>query len=525
MSIANSGMTLFSNNDNEGNWDSGTDGPDAYNNAIQGTNSESWQVSKNSTETGTLTIATNMGTSKYFTFYMSSNLAPYYTDIRVNVRTDTNNYEQFIVATSAARKISGDFHPIVLQFGQGTITGTLNKTSIADIQIIVNNSASGNIRSVINNWIDAMWYGSSRTLTGTTTSDKLFAESQITDTSGSDRYDGCAELYKGALAFQTDLIMNTTTGNSYSETINFAGGYNTNDAYTISITGTSVWKSTNLIGVDGAKVSVVSSSATVFSIDGGGVSNGGTHIFGSGQNIKNAVFSNTTAITQGACNFENNTINTSGLVTVSSTGTCTNNLFSKGTASASLLLADLSHAPNNTFISDGSNHAVELSSIGSGTMSWSGNTTSYDVGSSGSPVTPTNTGNEDIYVNVAAGTLTINVATGATTPSIRSAGATINVVAGLVNFSFALSPSLTSYEWRLYYVTAIGSMTGAVEKAGEETATADNQSYSYSYSSDQPIAVQIINQPNNDYEESISYYTLGSTNQDVSINLKKDINN
>ena len=78
MAIVNSGMTLYTDNDNEGGW-GGTDGPDDYNNAIQGTNSESWQVSKNATETGTLTKSANMGTPKYFTFYMSSNLAPYYT--------------------------------------------------------------------------------------------------------------------------------------------------------------------------------------------------------------------------------------------------------------------------------------------------------------------------------------------------------------------------------------------------------------------------------------------------------------
>ena len=53
MAITNSGMTLYTDNDNEGGW-GGTDGPDDYNNAIQGTNSESWQVSKNSTDIGTL---------------------------------------------------------------------------------------------------------------------------------------------------------------------------------------------------------------------------------------------------------------------------------------------------------------------------------------------------------------------------------------------------------------------------------------------------------------------------------------
>ena len=54
MTVSLSGMTLHTNNDNEGGW-GGTDGPDDYNNSIEGSNSESWQVSKNSVENAILT--------------------------------------------------------------------------------------------------------------------------------------------------------------------------------------------------------------------------------------------------------------------------------------------------------------------------------------------------------------------------------------------------------------------------------------------------------------------------------------
>ena len=257
MAVSNSGMTLYTDNDNESGW-GGTDGADAYNNAIQGTNSESWQVSKNATETGTLTLSGNFGaTAKYFTFYMSSNLAPYYTDVRLNVRTDTSNYEEWIIATTTDRKVSGDFHPIVAQFGQGTTTGTLDKTSIADIQVILDNSTSGNIRSVINNWIDTMWYGTGRTIGGTTASDSLFMESHTLDTTTNDSYDGCSELYKGALTYQTDVTITTTSGNSYGETVIFASGYNTDDTYTILVTGTSDFQASNYLGGDSG-VTVIS---------------------------------------------------------------------------------------------------------------------------------------------------------------------------------------------------------------------------------------------------------------------------
>jgi len=50
MTVALAGMSLHTDNDNEGNW-GGTDGADTYNVSIQGSNSESWQVSKNASET------------------------------------------------------------------------------------------------------------------------------------------------------------------------------------------------------------------------------------------------------------------------------------------------------------------------------------------------------------------------------------------------------------------------------------------------------------------------------------------
>lgn len=206
-------------------------------------------------------------------------------------------------------------------------------------------------------------------------------------------------------------------------------------------------------------------------------------------------------------------------------GTLNSCKFINSTTAQSVIAADLNQVNNCEFTSDGSNHAVELTSIGSGTMTWTGKLTGYDAGVAGSPVTPTSTGNEAIYVNVGAGTLTINVAEGADIPSIRSAGATVNVVAGQRTFTFTLNPSITNYEWRIYEVSAIGSLGGAVEVAGQESATQDNQAYNYSFTAPQAIAVQIISQPNNDFVEAIEYFTLGDANQSVTINLQTDNNN
>jgi len=119
------------------------------------------------------------------------------------------------------------------------------------------------------------------------------------------------------------------------------------------------------------------------------------------------------------------------LVTVG-TGAFTDCQFINSTASASAITADLEDLTGCYFESDGSNHAVELTSIGGGSMDWDNTLSGYVAGAAGSPASTSSTGNEAIYVNVGSGTLTINVQTGASVPSIRTAGATVNVVAGAV---------------------------------------------------------------------------------------------
>jgi hypothetical protein len=217
------------------------------------------------------------------------------------------------------------------------------------------------------------------------------------------------------------------------------------------------------------------------------------------------------------------TLRSTNLITLNG-ATLTNCLIDVNRGASSVLAATLNNMTGCTFNSDGSNHAVELNSIGAGSMTWNNQLSGYVAGSTGSPVTPTSTGNEAIYVNVGSGTLTINVAAGATIPSIRSAGATVNVVAGLSELAFTVSPSITGYEYRIYTVTAAGSLAGATEVQGQESATQDNQSYSYTYSAGVVYAIQILPHAN-DYEESVTYYNASPNDQNVTINLKPDINN
>lgn len=109
-------------------------------------------------------------------------------------------------------------------------------------------------------------------------------------------------------------------------------------------------------------------------------------------------------------------------------GSFTDCLFANSTAASSVAASSLNLLDSCSFVSDGSNHAVDLGTVAtSTTMNWNSLATGYAV-------TDGTTGNETILVNVAAGqTLTINVAAGATTPSIRNTGTgTVSVVAGQV---------------------------------------------------------------------------------------------
>ena len=98
------------------------------------------------------------------------------------------------------------------------------------------------------------------------------------------------------------------------------------------------------------------------------------------------------------------------------------------------------------FVSDGTGHGLEIT----GTAA---NMTLTNCTWSGYAASDGDTGNEAIYVNIASGTMDLNI-DGGGTPSVRSAGATVNVVSGQVVFGFnvknAAGASVTGYEWRLY---------------------------------------------------------------------------
>jgi len=405
MAITNSGMTLYADHDSQETW-VGTDDLDDYNMSIQGTNSESWIVSKNATETGVMTLSANMGTSKYFTMWMKSDLDNYYTSITVELEDTAADSELFTIADSTDRDVTGEFHSSCMQFGQGTSTGTLDRTIIDTLNVEVNNSTSGNIRSVTNNWMDTMHYGDGRIIAGTTASDELFLESHVADTATSDEYDGCSELFPSGLAFQTDIIINTSTGNSYGETISFVYSRNTDNIYTVDVTGTAAFKGTVLIGQDGAIVGFDSTASTSFSWVGGGITNGGDIKFKSGETNSGLVLT--------ACNeVDTNGATLSGTTITDTTETTTGSLLVNSSTEGNAItdMQFKSYAAN-------SRYAVY---VAAGVTAFTMDNWQFDD--------PNNTVDYAVYWAGVAGTLTISSTNGTNllTSGCTSAGGTIAI--------------------------------------------------------------------------------------------------
>lgn len=96
---------------------------------------------------------------------------------------------------------------------------------------------------------------------------------------------------------------------------------------------------------------------------------------------------------------------------------------------------DAANISDSSFSSSGTGHAIQINGTAAA-MTLSGVSFVGYAGANGS------SGNEAIYVNIASGTVTLNIAGGGTVPSIRTAGATVNVVAGAtVTFTGIVSGS------------------------------------------------------------------------------------
>ena len=549
-------LHLVDSADTETGW-SGNSGEQDLEVYIQGSGtpaSYTWQSGKNSIKTADFTHATGVDASSYtyphLYFWMRDDVFPFSEDKTTGTTNNSGLMVEITLSNNATKKWHiaganswrGEWKNFMLDLSNtsdlysSSGTWDLSANNIDTIEWQVDLSNSGVIRIIDNTWQDVLRVGEGLKATGTAF-DMLDISS--IDSSLANMY-GILQSQNGVLFMQGKLQVGdgatTTTFNSEGEQVIFidpssaglggasVGSLNPN-LYEIKATGSGCdfsVKSSVIVGSGLAtfKLDLGDSALNSLTFIGNTITNANAIIMlsdASKTEVTGNSFNSATSISIGACIFNNNVINNSGNITASSAN-FNYNTINNSTATSAVTLADLAYTIKNTYNSSGTGHAVELTALGSGTMSW-------DNQESGYASTDGSTGNETIYVNVSSGTLTINVVSGASTPTIRTAGANITVVSGSYDFTFIVNPSITGYEYRIYTVTAIGSLAGASEVQGIETATQDSYTYNYVYTSDQPIAVQIIAQPNHDYEEKIEYYTLIEADQNQTINLLNDINN
>ena len=182
------------------------------------------------------------------------------------------------------------------------------------------------------------------------------------------------------------------------------------------------------------------------------------------------------------------------------------------TASAA---SDVGNFTDCTFVSDGSNHAIDLGTVSSSaSYSWNNYLTNY-ASSNGS------TGNEAIKVNVATSqTLTINVGTGYDTPSVYNTGSgTVNVVSSstlTINIVDADGNAITD----ACEVTVVrNSDTTTLYNA--ESVTTGTTAYAYSSGSGTVVYINIHNVTG--YQsKTVNNHTLASGNETITVQLDDD---
>jgi hypothetical protein len=153
---------------------------------------------------------------------------------------------------------------------------------------------------------------------------------------------------------------------------------------------------------------------------------------------------------------------------------------------------------------NGNNRAIQHTSTGTFTytnLTFSGNT--YDIN------------------NTSGGALTVN-ASGSSNPTTYLGTVTIN---NTKNFVFTVQNAngvpQTGYEWRLYEKDPTVGIIGTVELAGQETATLSTQTYSYNYTANTDVILQIIE---TGFEEFLGEYVLGNNDQSLTIRLTTEEN-
>lgn len=216
-----------------------------------------------------------------------------------------------------------------------------------------------------------------------------------------------------------------------------------------------------------------------------------TFVFKSGATSDGCVFRRCGQITQGGSTF-------------------TNNLVINSHAATSLLCDNPAAVTNSDFVSDGTNHALEL------TTACAGNTYSL-TNLTYTGYTAASSGNEAIYNN-SGGHVTLNVS-GGNTPTIRNGSGASTTVNATVSVTWQANVSLVGAEVRVYDLDGAGGTDYGTELAGTESCS--TSTYTYGGSNGNVILLQVMKAG---YVEFVQQFTVPASAQTFDITLKLDTN-
>ena len=466
----------------------------------QGTDSQSARVSKNNSNwiqwIGTAKDMSATDTHLYW--WLLTAIRPSMTAMEIRIGSSSTDYSGWTI--DAFTSWDGSWKCFVqdLAATPDTTSGTVNLSAITIVSVLFS-TVGQNFRAIENVWTDAVRFGTGLTATGTdfdlvdiAADDQLVANQYgiLQDIDGVIFSQGRVNIGNGAT---------TTTFNSTNEVLVFRDAAVSATLYELNLVGSGNVTVANDLTLRSAGVTDgtrfyldASDTAADITINGVAVTRAGLIDFSSTSDIQNFTFNDCLQITPSTGIFK--------------LGTVKNYAGAEG--GAVLYPTDDTNFLSISFLNN--TDGIEYDAASDGTPNFKG-LLFDDLG-----------GQFDVN-NTQGASVTIALADGSNANSYNTGGDVVTF-SNPKQFIFTLSPTNTAYEWRIYSVTALGSLVGAVELDGEESATVDTQTYNYTYSGDQPIAVQIIDNLS-DYIESVTYYTLLNSNQSVTILLQTDDNN
>lgn len=228
VTVSFDGTTLFEGLSGEAADWTGTDGisTEVFQ---QGVSSEGWIVSKNGNETAIYdyytangSVAADMSaTDTHLYIHMRCDIAPFIDYLWIGLSSTsagTTNYEDWqIVDNTTAIEWYGEWKTFIVDINAtaGRSNGTLTLSDVRSIRINVDNSNSGNIRSIENTYLDVGRFGTGITAYETTTAAFDFADIEAIANNGTNKF-GVIENIGGINFARGRINIGDSAGTNYA---------------------------------------------------------------------------------------------------------------------------------------------------------------------------------------------------------------------------------------------------------------------------------------------------------------------